>query len=185
MRKIVVGEFVSLDGVMEGPGPYDNFELAGWTTPYFSDDITNVLAGNMMNTDTMLLGRVTYESFAAAFSAQSGGLADFLNNVPKFVVSTTLKQANWNNSTLISANVIEEITRLKQQSGKDIFINGSGTLVHSLMKHNLIDEYSLLLYPVTLGKGKRLFPDGFRSSMKLVNSKAFDSGVAFHHYKKT
>jgi dihydrofolate reductase len=183
MRKLVVGEFVTVDGVMEGPGPGDDFEQAGWTMPYFTDEIGQILGGNMAESDAMLLGRKTYQVFAASFSAQTGGMADFLNNVPKYVVSKTLKTADWNNSTLIKGDIAEAITKLKQLPGKDIFINGSCTLIQTLRKHNLIDEYSLLVYPVALGTGKRLFGEGSKECLKLIQSKALSSGVVHLTYR--
>jgi dihydrofolate reductase len=182
MRKIVVGMFVSLDGVIEGPGPTDNFEHAGWTMPYFNEEVGQAIAENTFRSDALLLGRQTYHDFAAVFASQSGGQADIMNNFPKYVVSTTLKKAEWTNSTLISKNVVEEITKLKQQPGKDITISGSGTLVHSLMAHGLIDEYSLLVMPVVLGTGKRLFPNGVNTSLELIGAKPLSSGVVHLSY---
>jgi len=184
MRKIVVGMFVSLDGVIEGPGPTDNFEHAGWTTPYFNEEVGQAIAENTFRSDALLLGRVTYQSFADTFSSQSGGQADIMNNFPKYVVSTTLTKADWNNSTLIKGNVAQEIAKLKQQPGKDITISGSGALVHSLMQHGLIDEFSLLVMPVVLGTGKRLFPNGVKANLKLVNAKPLSSGVVHLSYAR-
>jgi len=142
-----------------------------------------ILGENMSRSEAMLLGRVTYETFAAAFSAQNGGLADFLNNVPKYVVSTTLKTAAWNNSRLINGNVVEEIAALRQRTGKDIFINGSGRLVQTLIRHDLVDEYSLLVFPVVLGSGQRLFEDGSQANLKLTGSKALSTGVVQLSYQ--
>jgi dihydrofolate reductase len=182
MRKIVVGMFVSLDGVIEGPGPTDNFVHAGWTMPYFNEEVGQAIAENTFRSDALLLGRNTYHDFAGVFASQSGGQAEIMKNFPKYVVSTTMKKAEWNNSTLISSNIIEEVTKLKQQSGKDITISGSGMLVHSLLKHDLIDEFSLLVMPVVLGTGKRLFPEGVKTSFKLVNAKPLSSGVVHMTY---
>jgi len=175
MRKIVVGEFVSLDGVMESPEK--------WTFQYYSDEVQQVIAASMMNSDAMLLGRVTYEGFEASFSSQSGGLADVMNNQAKYVVSTTFKKAGWNNSKLINKNIVEEIAKLKQQPGKDISVTGSGTLVQTLLENDLIDEYSLLVYPVVLGSGKHLFRETNKTSMKLVFTKALDTGVVALTYQ--
>ncbi|MEP7285857.1 MAG: dihydrofolate reductase family protein [Chloroflexota bacterium] len=183
MRKIVVAEFISLDGVIEGPGPEDDFAYAGWTMPYFNDDIGNAIADVASRSDTMLLGRRTWQGFASSFSTQTDGMAAFLNNIPKYVVSTTLKTADWNHSTLISANIVEEITKLKQQPGKDIVLNGSATLAHTLQKHNLVDEYSLILYPVVVGTGKRLFVEGSPATLRLVSTRALDSGVVLLTYQ--
>lgn len=175
MRNIVVAEFVSLDGVMESPEQ--------WTFQYYSDEVQQVISDSMGKSDAMLLGRVTYQGFEASFSSQSGGLADFMNNQAKYVVSTTLKKAQWNNSKLISKNIVEEITRLKQQPGKDISVTGSGTLVQTLLQHDLIDEYSLLVYPVVLGSGKRLFRDLNRTNLKLASAKPLNTGVVALTYQ--
>ncbi len=183
MRKISVGLFISLDGVVQGPGPSDDFEYAGWTMPYFSDDVIGVISGNMANADTLLLGRVTYQGFKSSFENQSDPMADYLNNVPKFVASTTLASADWRNSTLIRSNVADEVAKIKQQPGRDIAISGSITLVQSLMQRGLVDEYSLLVYPVVLGTGKRLFPDGFRTDLELVESKPLSLGVVNLTYR--
>lgn len=190
MRKIVVGEFVSLDGVVQAPGDPDEdreggFELGGWTMPYWHDDIGMTVFASMNASDALLLGRKTYQGFAAAFGSAPAGdpFNDHMNNTPKFVVSTTLKTVDWVNSTLIRGNVADEVLKLKQQPGKDISISGSGTLVQALMKHDLIDEYNLLVYPVVLGKGKRLFPDGLNAALKLVETKTFSTGVVLLSYR--
>ena len=190
MRKITVGEFVSLDGVVQAPGDPDEdreggFELGGWTRPYWQDQIGERIFASMSASDTILLGRKTYQGFAAAFSSAPAGdpFTDYMNNTPKYVVSTTLKKLEWKNSTLISANVVEEVRRLKQLPGKDIAISGSGTLVHMLMQHDLIDEYNLLVYPLLLGKGKRLYPDELQAKLKLVETKTFSTGVVLLTYR--
>jgi dihydrofolate reductase len=174
MGKIVVGEFVTLDGIIEAPEK--------WTFPYFSEETQQVLGESMSRSDALLLGRVTYETFEASFSTQTGGMANYLNNVPKYVVSTTLKTAEWNNSTLINGNVAEQIAALKQRHNKDIIINGSGKLIQTLIQHDLIDEYSLLVYPVVLGGGQRLFEAGSQTSLKLIGSRAFSTGVVHLSY---
>jgi dihydrofolate reductase len=169
MRKLVVTEFVSLDGVMEEPG---------WTFPYWNDEIANFKGEETSAGDALLLGRVTYQGFAAAWPESKDEGADYFNSVRKYVVSTTLDKAEWNNSTLIKDNIVEEITKLKQQDGKDIVVHGSGTLVQTLMAHDLVDSYRLLVYPVVLGKGKRLFQEGTTATLKLVETQSFRSGVA-------
>jgi dihydrofolate reductase len=137
MRKLVASFFISLDGVVQGPGPGDDFELAGWTMPYWDDDVAAFVQAGMEAADTLLLGRVTYQGFAAAFASSTGPDAQIMNAYRKYVVSTTLEQADWNNSRLITGNVVEEVARLKQQEGQDIGMSGSGTLVQSLDKlHN-------------------------------------------------
>ncbi len=185
MRKLVVSESITLDGVFEGPArtPYEPFEQAGWTEPYFSEEHMKYVSEGMAGGDALLVGRVTYEGFAASWTRQTGPVADFMNNVAKYVVSTTLKKAEWNNSTLISGNVAEEIARLKQQPGKNIAVLGSGALVRALMAYDLVDEYSLLVYPVVLGAGKRLFGGENKTSLRLREARAFSSGVVFLSYE--
>lgn len=170
MRKVIVTMFVSLDGVMENPA---------WTAPYWNDEIAKFKLDELLATDAHLLGRVTYQGFAAAWPSRTDeqGFADRMNSLPKYVVSMTLEKAEWNNSTIIKENIIEEVSKLKQQPGQDILVAGSGTLVQTLMQHDLIDEYRLLVYPVVLGSGKRLFQDGSTATLKLVEAKTFRSGV--------
>ncbi len=177
MKKIVVAEFLSLDGVMEEPGV--------WSAPYWNDEIAKFKYDELFASDTHLLGRVTYQGFAAAWPSRTDqqGFADRMNDLPKYVVTTTLEKAEWNNSYLIKNNIFETITKLKQGSGQDILVAGSATLVNSLIDHDLIDEYHLLVYPLILGKGKRLFNYGSNSSLKLTGSKIFSSGVILLIYK--
>jgi dihydrofolate reductase len=176
---------VSLDGVMEGPGPIDEFKLAGWTMPYGNEKIGKFKLDELFASDALLLGRVTYQGFAAAWPSRTdeAGFADRMNSLPKFVVSTTLEKVEWNNSRLIKGNVAEEVSRLKQQPGQDILVAGSATLVQTLMQHDLVDEYRLLVYPVVLGSGKRLFRDGSNATLKLVGTKTFSSGVVLLRYQ--
>lgn len=171
MRKLIVTMFVTLDGVMEAPDK--------WSFPFWSNEIAKFKSEELFSSGALLLGRVTYDGFASAWPTQTDeeGFAERMNSLPKFVVSTTLQNAAWNNSTLIKTNIIEEIIRLKQQPGKDILIYGSGTLVNSLMQQNLIDQYQLLVYPIVLGSGSHLFRDGSKASLELVESKAYKSGV--------
>ena len=168
MRKIIVTEFLSLDGVMEEPA---------WTAPYWNDAIAKFKGDEQDTSDTLLLGRVTYQGFAAAWPKSEDEGADYMNNIPKYVVSTTLDKAEWNNSTIISSNVVKEITQLKQQNGQDLLVYGSATLVQTLMQHDLVDRYRLLVYPVVVGKGKRLFQEGTPATLKLLESQSFSSGV--------
>jgi dihydrofolate reductase len=176
MRKLIVTEFLSLDGVMEEPA---------WTVPYWNDEIAKFKYDELFGSDAHLLGRVTYQGFAAAWPSRTDeqGFADRMNGLPKYVVSTTLETVEWNNSHLIKKNVAEEVSKLKQQPGQDILAAGSATLVTTLMEHDLIDEYHLLVYPVVLGKGKRLFKDGSKATLKLVETKPFSSGVVAHIYQ--
>jgi dihydrofolate reductase len=169
MRKIVVTEFVSLDGVMEEPR---------WTFKYWNDEIAKFKGEESSASDALLLGRVTYQGFAAAWPESKAEGADYFNSVRKYVVSKTLEEPlEWNNSMLIKDNIVEEITNLKQQTGKDITVHGSATLVQTLMQHDLVDRYRLLVYPVVVGKGKRLFKEGIPATLKLLESQSFSSGV--------
>src|SRR3712207_366579 len=168
MRKIVVTEFLSLDGVMEAPA---------WTAPYWNDEIAKFKGDETNASDALLLGRVTYQGFAAAWPESTDEGAEYFNSVRKYVVSTTLDTVEWNNSTLINANIVEAITNLKQQDGQDIAVHGSATLVHTLMQHDLVDRYRLLVYPVVVGTGKRLFQAGSTATLKLVEARSFSSGV--------
>lgn len=168
MRKVVVTEFVSLDGVMEAPA---------WTAPYWNDEIAKFKGDETNASDALLLGRVTYQGFAAAWPESKDEGAPYFNSVRKYVVSTTLDAVEWHNSRLINANIVEEITNLKQQEGRDIIVHGSATLVQTLIQHDLVDRYRLLVYPVVVGKGKRLFNEGTPATLKLLESQSFNSGV--------
>jgi dihydrofolate reductase len=175
MRKVVVTEFLSLDGVMEEPA---------WTFKYWNDESAKFKGEESSASDALLLGRVTYQGFAAAWPESEDEGADYFNSVRKYVVSTTLDKAEWNNSRLIKDNIVEEITRLKQQDGKDIVVHGSAMLVQTLIQHDLVDCYRLLVYPVVVGKGKRLFKDGGDlKRLKLVDSKTTSTGVAILTYE--
>ena len=174
MRKIVAGTFVSLDGVMEAPDQ--------WHFPYFNDEMGEAVGSGMAAADAMLLGRVTYQEFASYWPHQSNDVepAEFMNGVTKYVVSTTLDNvAEWQNSTLIDGtNFVEEMTKLKQQPGKDISVVGSAKLVQSLLRENLLDELSLLVHPIVVGSGKRLLDgDIGQKPLKLVEAKTFSTGV--------
>lgn len=185
MRKLIVTEFLSLDGVMEDPGGAGEFEHGGWTRSYWDDEIGAFKYNELISCDAFVLGRVTYEGFAAAWPSQSdeAGFADRMNGLPKYVATRTLDRLEWNNSHPIRGDVAEEVARLKQQSGQDILIHGSGELTRSLIRHDLIDEYHLLVYPVVLGSGKRLFTDGVSASLRLIESRPFPSGVVALTYQ--
>ena len=180
MRKIVAGLFISLDGVYEAPDQ--------WHFPYWSDEMGAAVGAQMDVTDTMLLGRVTYQEFASFWPQQSSDevpIADHMNNTPKVVVSETLDSVDeWQNSTLIKGNVAEELTLLKQQPGKNIGITGSGTLVASLLRAGLLDELNLLVHPIVVGKGKRLFAAGEDQprGLHLVDTKNLPNGVLYLTY---
>lgn len=174
MRKLIVSEYVSLDGVMENPA---------WTAPYWNDEIARFKSDEFFASDVLLLGRVTYEGFAAAWPGMTDedGFADRMNSMPKFVASTTLTDMTWNAAPLQS-NIAEAVTQLKQQPGQNLLVYGSAELVDALMEHGLIDEYRLLVYPVVLGSGKRLFREGRAATLKLVETKPFSSGVVAQIY---
>ena len=168
MRNLVVTEFLSLDGVMEEPR---------WTFKYWNDEIAKFKDEESSASDALLLGRVTYQGFAAAWPQSKDAGAAYFNSVRKYVVSTTLDTVTWNNSILIKDHIVDAITNLRQQDGQDIIVHGSATLVHTLMQHDLVDRYRLLVYPLVLGTGKRLFAEGTPATLKLVEAQAFSSGV--------
>lgn len=175
MRKIVSGLFISLDGVVESPDK--------WHFPYFNEEMGAVIGGRMATSDTMLLGRQTYQEFASYWPTQGAEadkeIADQMNNTPKLVVSSTLDNLEWKNSTLIPGDrVVEELSARKQQPGKDISVVGSPTLVRTLLRDRVLDELDLLVHPIVVGKGKRLFPEGWQQQgLALVSSETFTTGV--------
>ena len=190
MGRIVVSEFVTLDGVIQAPGGADEdtdggFTHGGWTHPYWHDDIGTYLFEGIGKSDAFLLGRKTWQIHGGAWEPMDGDeFADILNAMPKYVVSTTLESADaWRNSTLIKDNVVDEVRKLKAQPGRTIYTDGSSVLVHTLARHDLVDEYSLLVYPVVLGSGKKLFPDDTRVNLRLVESRPFPSGVVLMRYE--
>ncbi|HEY3310965.1 MAG TPA: dihydrofolate reductase family protein [Anaerolineales bacterium] len=193
MRKIIVAEFISLDGVIQAPGGKDEdtdggFAHGGWTLPYWHDEIGKHFFEAMSQVDTLLLGRKTWQGHGSAFDPMPAGdpFGDAMKAVQKVVVSTTLRSTElWRNSTLISRDVVEEVRRLKARAGKDILLDGSSVLVHTLIENNLVDEYKLHVYPLVLGGGKRLFPEGTRLELKLVSSETLPTGVVFQQYQST
>jgi len=191
MRKLIVSEFVSMDGVIQAPGGKDEdrdggFEHGGWTWPYWHDDIGRTFGTLMKNVDALLLGRRTYVTHAAAFEPMPPGdpFGDLMNAPKKYVVSRTLEEPTWRNTTIIRDNVIESVRALKAESGKDIVTDGSSQLVHALLANDLVDELHLLLFPLTLGSGKRLLPDGVYATFSLVSAKPYPSGVVGLHYAR-
>jgi dihydrofolate reductase len=192
MRKLIVSEFVTLDGVIQAPGGKDEdrdggFEYGGWTWPYWHDDIGRSFAAMMADTDAFLLGRKTYVTHANAFEPMPAGdpFGDMMNAPKKYVVSKTLKDPIWRNTTIIRDNVIESVRALKSEPGKNILTDGSSQLVHDLLAHDLVDELHLLLYPVTLGGGKRLLPGGVHAAFKLESVTPYPSGVVGLHYAQS
>lgn len=191
MRKIIVAEFITLDGVIQAPGSPDEdteggFTHGGWTGPYWHDEIGRHFFEAVEQADTFLLGRKTWQIHAAAFEPMPAGdpFGDVMNGMRKVVVSTTLKSTDaWRNSTLIRGNVVEEVRRLKDGPGKNILTDGSSVLVHTLIENDLVDEFALHVYPLVLGSGKRLFPDGKRIDLKLIESQALPTGVVFQRFQ--
>lgn len=191
MRELIVAEFITLDGVIQAPGGADedtegDFTHGGWTHPYWHDDIGAHFFEAMSQADTLLLGRKTWQIHGDAFEPMTGDpFADTLNNVRKYVVSTTLESASaWRNSTLIRENVVEAVRELKQQPGQNILTDGSSVLIQTLAQNDLVDEYRLHLYPLVLGSGKRLFPAGKRLDLTLVEASPLPTGVVFMRYRR-
>jgi dihydrofolate reductase len=187
MRKVVASTFVTLDGVFEDPGGAEGFDRGGWSFKYVgrSDDDQKYQGDLLTETDALLLGRVTYEGFAKAWPSMTDGgwYAEKMNSMPKYVASSTLDKAEWNNSTVIKGDVAKEVARLKQQPGQNILIFGSGELVNSLLQHELIDELRLLVHPVVLGRGKRLFNEGPPVGLMPTDARVFGSGVVLTVYE--
>jgi dihydrofolate reductase len=174
MRRVVVSEFVTLDGVMEDPGGAEGFERGGWAFRYQRGaEGDRFKLDEVMDADAMLLGRVTYQGFAEAWPDRTdeAGFADKMNSMPKYVVSNSLESADWHNSTVIRGDVAAEIAALKQGPGGDLLVAGSCTLVETLRRHDLVDEYRLMVFPVLLGSGRKLFADGRLDSLRLVEAK--------------
>jgi len=171
MRKITVAEFVSLDGVMEDPGGAEGYAHGGWTFKYPDDEGMKFKLDELMDHDALLLGRVTYEGFAAAWPGMQddAGFADKMNSMPKHVLSTTLRDPEWNNTTVVSEG---ELAGLKQQDGGDILVSGSAQVVQTLVRHGLVDEWRLMVFPIVLGSGKRAFCDtAGAAALRLVESR--------------
>ena len=183
MGKIVVTEFVSLDGVMEDPGGAEDFKYGGWTFEIPRGEGDRFKLDETMASDALLLGRVTYEGFAASWSTREGEFADAFNKMPKYVASRTLTETTWN-ATLLEGDVAEEVARLKEQPGRNIVKYGTGELDRTLVEHGLVDEFHLWYFPVIVGAGKHLFEGaGFDTThLKLADISRFDSGIVIHVY---
>lgn len=191
MRKLIVSEFMTLDGVMQAPGGKDEdrdggFEHGGWTIPYWHDDIGKTFGALMQNTDALLLGRRTYVTHAEAFEPMPPGdqFGDIMNAPRKYVVSKTLKKPIWRDTTIIRDKPMEFVRALKAEPGKDILTDGSSQLVHALLEHDLVDELHLLVYPLTLGKGKRVLPKGVHKTFRLTSATPYPSGVVGLRYTR-
>ena len=187
MRRIVVTEFLSLDGVMEDPGGTEGTDFGGWTFKFDDPEGMKYKLDEVSDHDALLLGRVTYEGFAAAWPGRTDevGFADKMNGMPKYVVSRTLDKADWNNSTVLSGDLATEVSALREQDGGDILVAGSGTLVRGLIGADLVDEYRLMVFPIVLGKGKRLFADApGMPVLKLADIKPLASGTVILTYHR-
>jgi dihydrofolate reductase len=192
MRKIIVSEFMSLDNVIQAPGGAEEdteggFTQGGWTWQFWHDDIGAHFFEAMSQSDALLLGRKTWQIHGGAFEPMPAGdpFGDVMNTTPKYVVSTTLTTTSaWRNSTLIRGNVVEEVRALKAQPGKNILMDGSSVLIHTLAEHDLIDEYSLFIYPLVLGGGKKLFPAGLHTQLRLIEARPLPSGVVLMRYTR-
>jgi dihydrofolate reductase len=182
MSKLIVTEFVSLDGVMEAPGGEGEHPHAGWTMDYENEGQWYGL-DEMREVDTLLIGRVTYESFAGAWPNYEGDFADAMNGVAKVVVSSTLTDPEWNNTTVLAGDVVAGVSELKQHARGPILVGGSRTLVHTLLENDLVDELRLVVYPVTIGGGLRVFPDsGMKTAWTLAESTTYPSGIRLDRY---
>jgi len=183
--RIVVTEFVSLDGVMEDPGGAENFKHGGWSFEIArGEEGDKFKLDEAFSSEALLLGRVTYQGFAEAWPAREGEFADKFNSMPKYVVSSTLDEPEWNNSTMLKGDVAQEVGKLRQEQDGDIVVHGSARLVQTLIEHDLVDEFRLMVYPVVLGGGKRLFGEtSDKKPLRLVDSKVVGDGVAILIYE--
>jgi dihydrofolate reductase len=187
MGKIVVTEFVSLDGVIEAPGGGEDYKHAGWTFEIDrGEEGDKFKLDELIEAEAQLLGRVTYEGFAAAWPTMedAAGFAEKMNSMPKYVVSSTLEEASWSNSTILRGEIADEVAKLHREIDGVILVAGSATLVQSLLEHDLVDELRLMVFPVLLGEGKRLFGDvTAKKSLNLVDSKTIGAGIALLTYE--
>ncbi len=183
MSKIIVSTFVTLDGVMEAPGGEPGHPHTGWAGGYMGAEEVQYKADEAQGAESLLVGRVTWESLAGAWPTYTGDFADRMNAMPKHVVSTTLENPGWNTATVIRGDVPAEIARLKEAGSGPMLVIGSRTLAHTLMEHGLVDEYRVMVFPVAVGGGGRLFPETpNKTVLKLADTRVFDSGVVVHTY---
>jgi dihydrofolate reductase len=192
MRKLLVHEFMSMDGVIQAPGGPDEdrdggFAHGGWTRPFWHDDIGATFGALMQDVDAFLLGRRTYVTHAEAFEPMPAGepFGDMMNTPAKYVVSKTLEKPLWRNTTIIRDDIVESVRRLKAQPGKTIVSDGSSQLVRLLLEHDLVDELHLHVYPLLLGSGKRIFSERLHQTFNLVSSKAYPTGVVGLRYARS
>jgi dihydrofolate reductase len=183
--RIVVTEFVSLDGVMEDPGGAEDFDYGGWSFEYSrGEEGDRFKLDETMSSEALLLGRVTFRGFADAWPSREGEFADKFNTMPKYVVSSTLDEPGWTNATVLKGDVVEEVSRLREEQHGDIVVHGSGQLAQTLLDHDLVDELRLMVFPVVLGKGKRFFGEtSDKKPLRLVDSKVVGDGVAILTYR--
>lgn len=182
MRNLIVSEFVTLDGVMEAPGGEEGHPHTGWVFDFVGPEQEQYKLDEVVESEALLLGRVTYEGFAGAWPQRSGPFADKMNGMSKYVVSTTLEDPEWSNTTVMRD--VKDVSGLKEGDGGPILVAGSRTLVHGLMEHGLVDEFRLMIFPVVLGSGARVFPETpDKTELELVDTRAFDSGVVVHSYR--
>lgn len=190
MRKIIVLSFITLDGVMQAPGgPTEDtsgdFEYGGWTVPYFDDFLGRVMSEQMGRPFDLLLGRKTYEIFASYWPHQTDPTASGINQATKYVASTTATKYDWEKTVILKDNVVEQIKKLKEEDGPELQVHGSGTFIQTLLEHDLVDEFWLKIFPITLGKGKRLFDTGtIPAAFTLIESKTSPSGVIIASFKR-
>jgi dihydrofolate reductase len=184
--KLIVTEFVSLDGVMEDPGGAEDFKYGGWTFEIDRGDEGNKFKlDETMETDALLLGRRTYEGFAAAWPSREGEFADKFNSMPKYVVSSTLESPEWNNTTVLKGDVVEEVSKLKREQDGVIQVPGSRQLTQALFEHDLVDQLNLMVFPVVLGSGKQLFGDtSDKKRLQLAESRTVGDGVVILIYRR-
>jgi dihydrofolate reductase len=189
MGKLTVGEFVSLDGVFEAPGGEPGYRHTGWVTWYPDEKQLEYNFEEVKSHEALLLGRITYESFAGAWPHYEEALGEFavkMNTMPKFIASTTLKDPEWNNSSVLQGNTVDAVRKMKQDIRGDILVAGSGTLVQTLKQHDLVDEYHLMVFPVILGSGRRLFDESEDATrLELLEMRRLDSGAVIVHYRPT
>ena len=185
MGRIVISENVSLDGVVQDPAGDEGFSRGGWVGPIAArEDVAKVALDEALGAEAFLLGRRSYEWLAARWPSRTGALADRLNGVPKYVVSSTLEEPKWHNSTVLKGDVVAEVSKLKQELNGDIVVPGSFQLLRTLVEHDLVDELRLKVYPVVLGDGERLFgPTSDQKPMRLINAQTLDDGIAFLTYE--
>jgi dihydrofolate reductase len=182
--RIVVTEFVSVDGVMEDPGGVEGFEHGGWAFETVRGEGEQFKLEEARDSDALLLGRVTYQGFAEAWPSRDGEFADKFNSMPKYVVSSTLHAPEWNNSTVLGGDVVQEVSKLRQETDGNIVVHGSGQLAQTLVEHDLVDELRLMVFPVVLGAGKRLFGDtSAKKRLRLTDSKTVGDGVTILIYQ--